>query len=176
MEGHIQRNIKDCRDALVGKVPNPIEQVQQITLALIYKFMSDLDQQSVDIKGKATYFVNEYEKYSWNNLMSPKLQFQDKYNLYSEGIDKLKTHPKLTNVFRKVFKDAYLPYRDPATLVNFLSMINKFNYDDSEILGKAFETLLNIMGSQGDAGQFRTPRHIIDFIIRQVSQIFNLNW
>ncbi|NLV49960.1 MAG: N-6 DNA methylase, partial [Clostridiales bacterium] len=32
----------------------------------------------------------------------------------------------------------------------------------------AFEYLLSIMGSQGDAGQFRTPRHIIDMIVEIV--------
>ena len=36
---------------------------------------------------------------------------------------------------------------------------------DSERLGDAFEYLLSVLGSQGDAGQFRTPRHIIDFIV-----------
>ena len=32
-------------------------------------------------------------------------------------------------------------------------------------MGDAFEYLLSVLGSQGDAGQFRTPRHIIDFIV-----------
>ena len=35
-------------------------------------------------------------------------------------------------------------------------------------LGDSFEYLLQVMGAQGDAGQFRTPRHIIDFIVRIV--------
>ena len=37
--------------------------------------------------------------------------------------------------------------------------------ENSEDLGDAFEYLLSVLGSQGDAGQFRTPRHIIDFIV-----------
>ena len=41
-------------------------------------------------------------------------------------------------------------------------------YDHSERLGDAFEYLLSVLGSQGDAGQFRTPRHIIDFIVKVV--------
>ena len=47
----------------------------------------------------------------------------------------------------------------------FLKEINGFLYDHSENLGNAFEYLLSILGSQGDAGQFRTPRHIIDFMV-----------
>jgi type I restriction enzyme M protein len=47
----------------------------------------------------------------------------------------------------------------------FLKEINEFHYSHSEKLGDAFEYLISIMGSQGDAGQFRTPRHIIDFIV-----------
>jgi type I restriction enzyme M protein len=48
----------------------------------------------------------------------------------------------------------------------FLKEINEFHYSHSEKLGDAFEYLISIMGSQGDAGQFRTPRHIIDFIVQ----------
>ena len=58
-----------------------------------------------------------------------------------------------------------MPYRDPETLRAFLKVIDEFTYDHSERLGDAFEYLLSVLGSQGDAGQFRTPRHIIDFIV-----------
>ncbi|MGD9974785.1 MAG: N-6 DNA methylase, partial [Desulfatirhabdiaceae bacterium] len=47
----------------------------------------------------------------------------------------------------------------------FLKIIDEFSYDHSERLGDAYEYLLSVLGSQGDAGQFRTPRHIIDFIV-----------
>ena len=58
-----------------------------------------------------------------------------------------------------------MPYRDPETLRAFLKVIDTFTYDHSERLGDAFEYLLSVLGSQGDAGQFRTPRHIIDFMV-----------
>ncbi|MDD2286829.1 MAG: N-6 DNA methylase [Paludibacter sp.] len=58
-----------------------------------------------------------------------------------------------------------MPYRDPETLKLFLKTIGEFEYTHSEKLGDAFEYLLSVMGSQGDAGQFRTPRHIIDFLV-----------
>ena len=61
-----------------------------------------------------------------------------------------------------------LPYRDPETLKLFLKEIDNFHYSHSEKLGDAFEYLLSFMGTQGDAGQFRTPRHIIDFIAEVV--------
>jgi len=48
---------------------------------------------------------------------------------------------------------------------SFLKIINEFSYDHSERLGDAFEYLLSVLGSQGDACQFRTPRHIIDFMV-----------
>jgi len=33
-----------------------------------------------------------------------------------------------------------------------------------------------VLGSQGDAGQFRTPRHIIDFIVAVVDPKKNETW
>ena len=74
-------------------------------------------------------------------------------------------NPGIPPLFRDIFNNAFLPYRDPETLRAFLKVIDEFTYDHSERLGDAFEYLLSVLGSQGDAGQFRTPRHIIDFIV-----------
>jgi type I restriction enzyme M protein len=160
-----KKNIDDCRDVLVGKVPDPKSQIEQITLALIYKFMDDMDKEAVDkFKGKAKFFTGVYAKYGWRKLFDPSLSGQDMLALYSEALEKLQTNPNIPELFRNIFKNAYLPYRDPSTLKLFLKYINEFEYSHSEKLGDAFEYLLSVMGSQGDAGQFRTPRHIIDFV------------
>jgi type I restriction enzyme M protein len=160
-----KKNIDDCRDVLVGKVPDPKSQIEQITLALIYKFMDDMDKEAVEkFKGKAKFFSGEYVKYGWRKLFDPSLSGQDMLALYSEALEKLNTNPNIPELFRNIFKNAYLPYRDPSTLKLFLKYINEFEYSHSEKLGDAFEYLLSVMGSQGDAGQFRTPRHIIDFV------------
>ena len=63
------------------------------------------------------------------------------------------------------FRNAFLKFRDGRILTMFLTEINAFAYSHSEELGNAFEYLLQCMGTQGENGQFRTPRHIIDFMV-----------
>ena len=50
----------------------------------------------------------------------------------------------------------------------FLKEVNEFHYSHSEKLGDAFEYLISSWVRK-DAGQFRTPSHIIDFIVEIVS-------
>ncbi|MFJ3120427.1 N-6 DNA methylase [Pseudomonas protegens] len=164
-----KRRIDTCRDILVGKVPDPKSQVEQITIALIYKFMDDMDAQAEELGGKRSFFVNGFGQYGWSKLLAPNMGGQDTLNLYSEAIGKMTENTHLPALFRDIFKNAYLPYRDPETLKAFLKEIDSFSYDHSERLGDAFEYLLSVLGSQGDAGQFRTPRHIIDFIVRVIN-------
>lgn len=163
-----KRRIDSCRDILVGKVPDPKSQVEQITIALIYKFMDDMDAEAEELGGKRSFFAGEYAKFSWAKLMAPNMGGFDVLALYSEAIQKMNENPGIPPLFRDIFKNAYLPYRDPETLRSFLKEINVFTYDHSEKLGDAFEYLLSVLGSQGDAGQFRTPRHIIDFMVEIV--------
>ena len=163
-----KRKIDNARDILVGKVTDPKSQVEQITIALIYKFMDDMDKQSEEWGGEATFFSGEYAKYSWSKIFDPRLGGFDLINTYGEAIMRMNQNPNIPQLFRDIFKNAYLPYRDPETLKAFLKEINEFKYDHSEQLGNAYEYLLSVMSSQGDAGQFRTPRHIIDFIVAVV--------
>ena len=160
-----KRRIDTARDILVGKVPDPKSQVEQITIALIYKFMDDMDAESEELGGKRKFFTGNYARYGWAKLMAPSLGGHEMLGLYGEGISKMPENPGIPALFRDIFKNAYLPYRDPETLKAFLKIIDEFSYDHSERLGDAFEYLLSVLGSQGDAGQFRTPRHIIDFMV-----------
>jgi len=164
-----KRRINTLRQILVGKLPDPKAQVEQITNGLIYKFMNDMDKQSTSMGGKATYFSGKYKKYSWKNLMDTKTSGVEKVELYSEAIEQMYNNENLPQLFREMFKNSFLPFKDPSTLNMFLKEINEFNYSHSEKLGDAYEYLLSFMGSQGDAGQFRTPRHIIDFIVEIVN-------
>ena len=168
LDTETKRRIDTARDILVGKVPDPKSQVEQITIALIYKFMDDMDAESEELGGKRSFFKGEYARYGWAKLMSPSLGGHEMLGLYGEGIAKMPENPGIPALFRDIFKNAYLPYRDPETLKAFLKIINEFSYDHSERLGDAFEYLLSVLGSQGDAGQFRTPRHIIDFMVEVV--------
>jgi type I restriction enzyme M protein len=165
LDAETKRRIDSCRDILVGKVPDPKSQVEQITIALIYKFMDDMDADSELQGGHREFFAGDYARFGWAKLMSPSLGGFEVLALYSEAIQKMNENPGVPPLFRDIFKNAYLPYRDPETLKSFLKEINYFNYDHSERLGDAFEYLLSVLGSQGDAGQFRTPRHIIDFMV-----------
>jgi len=160
-----KRRIDTARDILVGKVPDPKSQVEQITIALIYKFMDDMDADSEELGGKRKFFAGAFARYGWAKLMRSGLGGHETLNLYAEAITKMPENPGIPLLFRDIFKNAYLPYRDPETLKMFLKVIDEFTYDHSERLGDAFEYLLSVLGSQGDAGQFRTPRHIIDFIV-----------
>ena len=61
LDQETKKKIDNARDILVGKVPDPKSQVEQITIALIYKFMDDMDKESEEWGGKATFFNGEFE-------------------------------------------------------------------------------------------------------------------
>lgn len=163
-----KRRIDSCRNILVGKLPLPTDQVELITLALIYKFMDDLDEESVAMGGKRSFFTGGLENHRWRVLMPQSLSAEVRMTLFAEGIENL-SHPEkaahLPGLFRDIFRNAFLKFRDGRILTMFLTEINAFEYSHSEELGNAFEYLLQCMGTQGENGQFRTPRHIIDFIV-----------
>lgn len=173
LNSETKRHIDAARDVLVGVAPNPTTQIDQITYALIYKFMDDMDQAAVKAGGEPTFFTGKLTPYAWSKLVSSTMGNQEKMNLYGEALTKFSEAKQLPELFRTIFRSAFLPYRSPETLGLFLKEISYFNYSHSEELGNAYEYLLSIMSSQGDAGQFRTPRHIIDFMVDVVNPTKN---
>jgi type I restriction enzyme M protein len=163
-----KRRLQSCRDLLVGKLPQPAQQVELITLALIYKFMDDLDEESVSLGGKRSFFTGPLAPYRWRALLPQTVSADQRVTLFSGGLEAIgnaTTGAHLPALFRDIFRNAFLKFRDGRILTLFLNEINGFAYTHSEELGNAFEFLLQSSGAQGENGQFRTPRHIIDFIV-----------
>jgi type I restriction enzyme M protein len=169
LDADTKRRIDSLRDILVGIIPNPQTQIDHITTGLIYKFIYDMDQESISMGGKASFFSKDYGKYSWEKLFDSKLGGAELVRLYRDAVESFYLNPSAPVLFRDIFKNASSPTTNPAVLKMFLKEINEFEYSNSETLGNAFEYLLSFMGSQGDAGQFRTPRHIIDFVVEIIN-------
>ena len=89
LDSETKRRINTLRDILVGKIPNPQSQVEQITTGLIYKFMHDMDEESIELGGDASFFVGDYEEYAWHHLFDSKLGGVDRVNLYSKAIENM---------------------------------------------------------------------------------------
>ena len=70
LDTETKRRIDTARDILVGKVPDPKSQVEQITIALIYKFMDDMDAEAEELGGERNFFTGEFEKFGWSKLMT----------------------------------------------------------------------------------------------------------
>ena len=163
-----KRRLDACRDILVGKLPLPTDQIELITLALIYKFMDDLDEESVRLGGKRSFFTGPLEKYRWRALLPQNVSADERMNLFAESTTReaiWERREHLPALFRDIFRNSFLKFRDGRILTLFLNEVNGFAYSHSEELGNAFEYLLKTMGIQAENGQFRTPRHIIDFMV-----------
>ena len=103
-----KRRIDTARDILVGKVPDPKSQVEQITIALIYKFMDDMDATTELAGGERSFFTGAFARYGWAKLMAPSLGGHEMLGLYAEGIAKMPENDGIPPLFRDIFKNAYL--------------------------------------------------------------------
>lgn len=164
-----RRRIDTACQILVGAVPSPAGQIDQITYALMYKFMNDIDDESAALGGKRSYFVGEYAKFNWHELMSTQLGAHERLELYREAIQTMAKNENIPELFRSIYQNAFLPFNSANVLTLFLKEIDKFSHGESDDIGDAYEYLLSRTGAQGDVGQFRTPRHIIKFIVEAVN-------
>jgi type I restriction-modification system DNA methylase subunit/restriction endonuclease S subunit len=164
-----KKKIDNARNILVGVLPLPSDQIELITIALIYKFMDDQDEELRSVGQEEKFFVDELKDYSWQQLMSNQLSADQRVTKFINAIEEIQKSKHIPSLFKEIFTNTFLKFRDGRVLQLFLDKIDEFSYDHSEELGNAFEYLLMTMGAQGDNGQFRTPRNIIDFLVEVVN-------
>jgi len=161
----LNKVISDLRQIIVGKVAMPTDQIEQITLFLFLKQLSRKHDDLIRIGSKELIFTGAWERYHFDVLM--RHSGEELVKECREAVESLYKNPHIDATVRKVFERSYLKILEPKVLSSFLQYLND-KFSDGLDLGDFYESLLPILGTQNELGQFRTPRHIIDFIVRVV--------
>jgi len=161
----LSKIIADLRQIIVGKVAMPTDQIEQITLFLFLKQLSRKHDDLVRIGSKELIFTGAWERYHFDVLM--RHSGEELVKECREAVESLYKNPNIDATVRKVFERSYLKILEPKVLSHFLTFLND-KFSDGLDLGDFYESLLPILGTQNELGQFRTPRHIIDFIVKVV--------
>ncbi|MDB5182798.1 MAG: methylase [Candidatus Saccharibacteria bacterium] len=158
----------------VASHPTIIEQINYLLFmrALSYK---DDEYLALGINDADTIvFDGELEKYRWENLLSLNAEA-----LFVALEDCFRKIPESTNnkTVRLVFRNAHIKLFDKPSLRVVVHEIDAFAklMDEGEhegkhdIFGDTYEYLLSKLAQAGTSGQFRTPRHIIEFLVAVVA-------
>lgn len=153
-----------------GGIANPLTVIEQITF-LMFARLLDINE-SRDEKREARTGKSFKRRFRENEQQLRWSQF-----IHETDPDKLLilVRDKVFKHFREhtsdirfgdYMKDARLVIEKPSLLVKAIAMINALPLDAGDTKGDLYEYLLSKLTTAGINGQFRTPRHIIQLMVR----------
>mgnify|MGYP001561779903 CR=1 FL=1 len=145
--------------------------IEQINYLVFLRSLSKKDDSAMILDSSAEkIFSGELAKYHWNNLLV--LNAEVLFTTLEEIFRKL---PELATdqTIRLLFRDAHVKIFDKPTLrrlvheiVNMMSELEEeASSGHTDIFGDMYEYLLSKLSQSGTLGSFRTPRHIVKFIV-----------
>jgi len=164
-----------CKVCWAANVTNPITYVTQISYLLFLKMLEEWDaqdeQDARDLgRPHRSLFEDEYEGLRWSRFSSDP-DNERMLRTVRDLLPKLAEHPQLSQSARQVFTGAALVIPDGASLRRMVDLISPMSFmaQDADVKGDLFEILVDDLGSQKRAAQFRTPRHLIRVITQMVA-------
>lgn len=146
-------------------ISNPISVVEQMTYLIFFKMFEE--QENLKDK-KAKIFKKERESFfagrdelRWSNFkqLAPDAMLK----IYRD-----KVFPLLGSI-NAAFNDATCLITKPSLLDTAVQTLDKMDFSDgSDRKGDIYEYMLSKLATSGTNGQFRTPRHIIDMMVRLI--------
>ncbi|MGL4348055.1 MAG: N-6 DNA methylase [Chlamydiales bacterium] len=152
-----------------GGLPNPMDSIELISYLLFLKDLTEKENARSKISPKyCSSLKKDFKNCSWNYLLL--LSGSQLIKSVRDAIEKIHQLPKMSETGKILFKKATLKITEPITLKALIEVINSLpeEINESDIQGDIYEYLLQKLSSSGTNGQFRTPRHIIDTIVKLV--------
>jgi len=172
-----KNRIDALMDILFGAgVSNPQTIIEQLNYLLFLRALSIKDDEA-ELLGitdeSEKIFTGDLAKYRWQNLLA--LNAEDLFKTLETSFDLLQKKSKNPTV-KLLFRNAHIKIFDKPTLRRVLHEIETFSKEldaiahegNKDVFGDMYEYLLSKLSSAGTNGQFRTPRHIIDFMVKVV--------
>jgi type I restriction enzyme M protein len=163
-----------CDKLWAAGVTNPISYVEQISYLFFLKLLDEMEIENerearITKRPHKSIFAGKNEEYRWSqwqHITEPKRLHKFVRDDVFEFMGKLRGHEQI----RHVFEDAQLQIPDGHTLRDCIDLFREFNLLDldTDAKGNLYENLLRRVGTQAQAGQFLTPRHLIRAIVKMV--------
>ena len=155
-----------------GGITNPLTVIEQITFLMFARLLDMAEQKN---ERKATLGGGDFTR-----LFAPDqqhLRWSQFKNLGGPQMlplvrDEVFPHFRNTGTdgatFGEYMKDAQLLIQKPSLLVSAVNMIDALPLGNADTKGDLYEYLLSKLTTAGINGQFRTPRHIIRFMVEML--------
>ena len=155
-----------------GGITNPLTVIEQITFLMFARLLDMTEQKN---ERKASLKGGDFKR-----LFAPDqqhLRWSQFKNLGAAQMlplvrDQVFPHFRTTAVdgatFGEYMKDAQLLIQKPSLLVSAVNMIDALPLGNADTKGDLYEYLLSKLTTAGINGQFRTPRHIIRFMVEML--------
>jgi type I restriction enzyme M protein len=156
-----------------GGIANPLQVIEQITF-LLFARMLDMTETRHEKRAArtGTPLVNRIFSKADQPLRWSQFKNLAATSLLPMVRDKVFPHFKqlggLGSRFAEYMKDAQLMVQKPSLLVSAVNMIDALPLERTDIKGDLYEYLLSKLSQAGVNGQFRTPRHIIRFMVEML--------
>lgn len=167
-----------CKVMWEANVTNPITYVTQISYLLFLKMLEEMEAEHQANEKRNPIFAKvkiagepvDFSKLRWSALTSDP-DNERMLRTLRDLLPKLALHSGLSPAARALFEDSTIVIPDGATLRRAVDVIAPVHFlsEDADVKGDLFEILVNDLGSQKKAAQFRTPRHLIRVIVEMVN-------
>ncbi|MBU0998742.1 type I restriction-modification system subunit M [Patescibacteria group bacterium] len=178
------QELRQLFDKLCNKLfvhlPNPLDYIDQINNLVFLKFLEDKDdvnsaiskhkQNGKSFKSLFADSANKYRFSEWSRNPDPKAMlkfiYDELFPYFTKDIPGDDREP-----IRRFFSDTRFLIHDELVLLEIVDIIRPINFCklDADVLGDAYEYLLERLSSSKRLGSFRTPRHIIRTIVEMVN-------
>jgi len=157
-----------------GGITNPLTVIEQISylifLRMIDKRESDAERKKARTKATVTLLYGKAEQHlRWSQLRTETDPSTLLKRIRDEVFPHLRTLGREGSALRDHNKDAQLFIQKPSLLDAAMRMVDALPLDDGDVKGDLYEYLLSKLTTAGINGQFRTPRHIIKFMVEMMA-------
>jgi type I restriction enzyme M protein len=171
-----------------GGLTNPLSVLEQITYLMFIKLLDDnqikreasaiamgLTAQSIKdrvfgdgdcVIDKDNNLIIAYEDLRWHNFQNEEpskmfLRMRDYIFPFIKNLNGGKD-----TAFSRYMKDSIFIIPTPRILVKVVGGLDDLDMTNKDSMGDVYEYLLFKIASSGENGQFRTPRHVIDLMVK----------
>ena len=172
--GELKSKIDRVWDAFwSGGISNPLEVIEQITYLLFIRRLDDI-QTLAEKKARVTggaienpVFLPGQAPLRWSRFKN--LEGKVMHQTIAENVFPFLRSLGDGTTYSQHMRDARFTVPTPALLSKVVDMLDDIPMADRDTNGDLYEYMLSKIASAGTNGQFRTPRHIIELMVKMTA-------